>query len=83
MSDPATARANHLAQEVAFILEDQMVRNDIGPRLTCDEATTVAAFLDYWRGGESGRLFIQAHAWGDDEPDDEHHALYCTLHVIV
>lgn len=71
-----------MAQEVAIILSDHMVRDDIGPRLTCQEAETMAAFLDYWRGGDSGRLFIQSHAAGDDEPDDEHHALYCTLHVV-
>ena len=45
----------------------------IAPRMSCDEADSIASMIAIHGGREAARLWLECHADGDYDPDDEHH----------
>lgn len=50
--------------------------------LTCTEAEAIADVLHALGHDELAAGFIAYHAYGDDDPDDQHRAQYLTMHDL-
>lgn len=61
-----------IAQDLAQALSQPALIKDIGPRLTCYEAESVAGVLR-WIGGESAASqWLREHSASDDDTDDHY-----------
>lgn len=49
--------------------------DDLGGHLTCDEADNLARAFLYLGLDDQAARCIQSHAYGDDDPDDQHQDL--------
>lgn len=67
-----TPRQAQAVQDLADI--DVHTWHDIGPELTCNEAETFAEFLQAFGRDRQASILRSAHASGDDDPTDQHHA---------
>lgn len=47
--------------------------NDVGKKLTCMEAETLAGLLRELGYHEAAEVWLECHALADDEPDDMHY----------
>lgn len=50
--------------------------------LTCSEAEAIAGVLAAIGSADDSAAFIRGHAYGDDDEDDMHRALYLELHKL-
>jgi hypothetical protein len=71
-----------IIRSAADVLVDPLLATDIGPRLRCVEAEALALMIELMLGRNYAQLFLLAHAWGDDDPEDAHHALYLKNRVV-
>jgi hypothetical protein len=55
------------------LFADPMFCAMVAPRLTCGEADVIASMVAIHGGTDAARMWMDCHADGDDEPDDEHH----------
>lgn len=70
---------DNLISDMADAME--MVDDGAG-HLTCREAGTIEAVLRYAGYTTEADRFIEAHARGDDDPEDQHRARYLELHNL-
>lgn len=61
--------------EFIEVWSDDMLHNHIADKLTCREAEALAGVLDALSEG-TGEHLLEAHAYGDTDPEDLHHDLY-------
>lgn len=72
-----------IVRSAADVLVDPLLATDIGPRLRCVEAEALAQMIELMLGRNYAQLFLLAHARGDDDPADTHHALYLKHRVVI
>ena len=78
-STPTARLADALVEAVQRWLDIAVEINEGLEHFTCREAEALAElFRSVGRLGDA-RHVINCHAWGDDDGNDEHHALYRCL----
>lgn len=60
------------AQTLAIMLDDPMLAEHLGGKLTCIEAERFAAFVGAWVAPEVAETWLDMHAVEDDEGDDHY-----------
>lgn len=65
-------RANEAGELLAEVLGDGMTAVGAGGHFTCSEADKIATALLLLGHPAAARMWLEGHAEGDDDPDDQH-----------
>lgn len=60
-------------QRFVAVWSDGYLHDDIGPKLTCREAESLAGILGVFAGEEMAESLLDSHAEGDTDPEDDHY----------